>query len=71
MRLLTLLLKHPYIDSTDVVSGLEVSKPTAGKLLQDFVDMGIISSIDKSKQRYVTYRFDKYADILESGTEAK
>lgn len=71
LRLLTLLLKHPYIDSTDVVSGLEVSKPTAGKLLQDFVDMGIISSIDKSKQRYVTYRFDKYADILESGTEAK
>lgn len=71
MQLLTLLLKHPYIDSNDLISELEVSKPTASKHLQNFVDTGIISSIDKSKQRYVTHRFDKYVDILESGNEAK
>jgi predicted transcriptional regulator len=71
VQLLTLLLKHPYIDSNDLISELEVSKPTASKLLQNFVDTGIISSIDKSKQRYVTHWFDKYIDILKSRTETK
>lgn len=71
MRFLSLLLKHPYIDSGDVISELKVSKPTASKLIQDFVNMGIVSSISKEKQRYVAYRFDKYVDILESGTETK
>ena len=68
LRLFSFIMKHPYFDSGDVTSNLQVSKPTASKLIQDFVAMGIVSSIDKEKQRYVTYRFDRYVDILEKGT---
>lgn len=71
MRLLSLILKHPYFDSGDIVNKLGLSKPTANKLIKDFVEMGIITSMNKEKQRYVTYRFDKYIDILEKGTETK
>lgn len=67
-RLLTLIFTRPYFDSGDIVSDLNVSKPTASRLIQEFVDMRIITPTNKAKRRYVTYRFDCYVDILEKGT---
>jgi Uncharacterized conserved protein len=69
LRLLSMVLKHPYFGSSDITNGLQVSKPTASKLISDFVKMGIVSATDKEKRSYVTYRFDRYVGILEKGTE--
>lgn len=38
-------------NSNDAISNLDISKETAKKLIQDFIDMGIISSANKEKQR--------------------
>ncbi|HMM00028.1 MAG TPA: hypothetical protein PKC96_01635 [Bacilli bacterium] len=38
-------------NSNDAISDLDISKQTAKKLIQDSIDMVIISSTNKEKQR--------------------
>ena len=60
---------HPYVSSVELREELNVSKPTISKLLSTLVENGILKPTS-SKQRNVTYRFTKYADVLEEGTES-
>lgn len=62
------IYSHPYFDSKDIQSKLEVSKPTTSKIIEELSRLKIISKT-ADKERYVTYRFDEYADILENGTD--
>lgn len=62
------IYKHPYFDSTDLKIALDVSKPTISKIVNELLDLKIISKTS-SKQRYVTYKYDEYIIILEEGTE--
>lgn len=59
---------HPYFDSKDLQEKLKISKPTASKIIEELFNLKIISKTSK-KERYVTYRFDEYVDVLEKGTE--
>ncbi len=38
-------------NSNDAISDLDISKETAKKLIQDFIDIDIVSSTNKEKQR--------------------
>lgn len=62
------IYKHPYFDSSDLISELKITKPTASNIIKKLVDIGVISPTS-SKQRYVTYKCDEYISILEEGTE--
>lgn len=67
---LNYLYSHPYFDSIDLKSELQVSKPTVLKIIDELCALKIISKTS-NKERYVTYRFDEYAEVLENGTEIK
>ena len=69
LRALDYLFVHPYVSSVELREELNVSKPTISKLLSTLVENGILKPTS-SKQRNVTYRFTKYADVLEEGTES-
>ena len=62
------IYNHPYFDSTDLKDALGMSKPTISKIINELLDLNIISKIS-NKQRYVTYKYDEYITILEEGTE--
>lgn len=61
------LYQHPYINSNDLRKRFSISKPTTSSLIKTLQKMNIIVKTDK-KQRNSTYRFDKYVQILEEGT---
>jgi len=62
------IYSHPYFDSKEIQAKLQVSKPTSLKIIKNLCELNIISKAN-NKQRYVTYRFDEYVGILETGTE--
>jgi len=59
---------HPYFDSTDLREYLSLTKPTISKIINELINLNIISSLD-NKQRYVKYYFKDYVGILEKGAE--
>ncbi|MCQ3914405.1 MAG: MarR family transcriptional regulator [Mycoplasmoidaceae bacterium] len=61
------LYQHPYVNSNDLRKRFSISKPTTSSLIKTLQKMNIIVKTDK-KQRNSTYRFDKYVQILEEGT---
>lgn len=61
------LFKHPFVDAKDVRNLIGVSKPTANKLLENLVDLGILALVE-DKQRYRQYVYKEYVDILSAGT---
>lgn len=62
------LYMHPYFDSTDLRDYLSLTKPTISKIINELMNLNIISSLD-NKQRYVKYYFKDYVGILEKGAE--
>lgn len=62
------LFKHPYFDTKDLVLEFNISKPTASTIIKKLIENDIISPTSL-KERYVTYKFNKYVEILEKGTE--
>lgn len=62
------LYMHPYFDSTDLREYLSLTKPTISKIINELINLNIISSLD-NKQRYVKYYFKDYVGILEKGAE--
>lgn len=68
LHVLDYLYKQPYVTSNEIIKLLQVSKPTAGKILDEFVKLGILVS-DSGKIRYKQYRYDSYIQILQEGTE--
>ncbi len=62
------LYRHPYFSSNDLIEEFKLTKPTVSKIIKELVDLNIIVPTS-DKQRYVTYKFEKYVEILEHGTE--
>ena len=58
------LFTHPIIDAGDVASAAEVSRPTAYKLIERFVDHRLIIEITGAK-RGKLYRFDAYLNLFQ------
>ena len=67
-KVMNYLYRHPYFTSTDLIEEFKLTKPTVSKIIKELVDLNIIIPTS-DKKRYVTYKFEKYVDILEHGTE--
>lgn len=68
-RLLELLEEHPIVEASFVAERLGVSRTTAGNLVNGFADLGILVQCDGGKQRYRTFLYDDYLEILRQGSE--
>lgn len=68
-RLLDRLFETPIVSKNDVEKLLNLSAPTAGKLVDQFCNDGILSDITPNKKRYKEFMFSEYISILNRGTE--
>lgn len=67
-KVINYLYRHPYFTSNDLLEEFRLSKPTVSKIIAELIRLGVIKATN-NKQRYVTYKFFEYVDILEYGTE--
>jgi len=67
--LLSLLFEYPVVSRKTIIEELKISSPTAGSLLEDFCDAGILVDLTPEKQRYKSFAFQEYVQILQKGTE--
>lgn len=67
--LLTKLFEYPVITRSMIAQKAGVSLPTAGQLIDLFVDLGILQDMEPNRQRYKRYAFSNYISILNQGTE--
>jgi Fic family protein len=68
VRLANMIFNRPIISITEVAESLEVSNPTALKLVTRFEEIGILTEIT-GKQRFKKYLFTDYVAIIERGTK--
>lgn len=66
-RLLGLLEGNPIVSIAFVSEKLGVSRTAAANLVNAFVDAGILVTLDKSRQRYRIFLYEKYLEILRKG----
>ncbi len=69
VNLLEKLFYHPVITRKQIAGLLSVTPPTAGALIEDFVEKGILSDLNPMRQRNKRYVFSEYLGILQKGTE--
>ncbi len=62
------LYRHPYFSSNDLIEEFKITKPTASKIINKLIELKVIVPTS-DKQRYVTYKYERYVEILEHGTE--
>ena len=68
-QLLDLLFRVPVIDKQEVAESLNVSQPTANRIVEQFCELGILVDQKPDSKRYKRYAFTKYLAILSRGTE--
>lgn len=68
-QLLDLLFRVPVIDKQEVAEKLNVSQPTANRIVEQFCELGILVDQKPDSKRYKRYAFTKYLAILSRGTE--
>ena len=68
-ELLNKLFENPLVSKTEVAALLNVSTGTAGSIVENFVQYGILQDASPDKQRYKKYLFREYFDILRRGTD--
>lgn len=69
VKLLDKLFLNSYVTKNKVMELLEVSYPTAGTIVEDFVTLGILKDMTPNQQRNKKYCFIDYVSILNRGTE--
>jgi len=65
-RLVEFLYQKPIISVSEVVEVLEVSKPTANKLIKEFETKEILREVT-GYQRNKHYAFERYLEIYSKG----
>ena len=63
------MFESPFITKNKVSERLSITQPTAGKLVDEFCHLNILTDTDPSKTRYKRYVFAEYINILNRGTE--
>ena len=66
---LGLLFTTPIISIKDISEAVGISYPTASRIVDDFLRLGILEDFTPDMRRNKRYKFTKYLDILEPGTE--
>ena len=67
--LLEHLFEYPIISINDAMEKLQVSYPTAAKIIDNFCLLGILQDITPDQKRNKKYAFATYMEILNRGTE--
>lgn len=68
VRLFDALPRHPIVSARTVVEQLGVSKPTAGRALEQLVQCGVL--VEKSgRRRDRRFAYDRYVELLRAGTD--
>lgn len=67
-RLLDILFERPIISRKNVTDLLNVSSPTAGAIIDTFVELKILKDDTPDRQRNKQYLFSEYISIMEEGT---
>lgn len=68
-QFLDCLFRNPVIDKQEAAKKLNVSQPTANRIVDQFCDLGILVDQKPESKRYKKYAFTKYLAILSRGTE--
>lgn len=68
LRMLDLLYQRPLVNARRVVEGLDVSVPTANKLLRDFEEMSIVNEVTGYRRNRV-FRYSGYLSLFREGDE--
>ena len=68
-QLLDFLFISPVTDKQEVAEKLNVSQPTANRIVEQFCELGILVDQRPESKRYKRYAFTKYLAILSRGTE--
>ena len=68
-QLLDFLFISPVTDKQEVAEKLNVSQPTANRIVEQFCELGILVDQRPESKRYKKYAFTKYLAILSRGTE--
>ena len=66
--LLELLEGNPIVDTAFIAARLDISRSTAGNLVKDFQNLGILVQKEKARQRYRTFLYEDYLSILSQGS---
>lgn len=69
VQLFDKLFQHPFITKNDAVKLLNISYPTASSIIEEFVNLKILTDITPNQQRNKRYCFAEYVSILNRGTE--
>ena len=68
-RLLGILEEHPIVDTAFIAAQLDIGRSTASSLVKSFEELGILRSLDESRQRYRQYGYEEYLSILREDAE--
>lgn len=68
-QLLEYIFECPFISKSEVKEHLNISYPTASKIVKSFCELGILNDTTPEKKRNKIYKFTEYMDILDQGTE--
>lgn len=67
--LLDYLFEFPIVSINDAVEKLQVSYPTAAKVIDNFCSLDVLQDITPDQKRNKKYAFASYMEILNRGTE--
>ena len=67
--LLDYLFEFPIVSINDAVEKLQVSYPTAAKVIDNLCSLGVLQDITPDQKRNKKYAFMSYMEILNRGTE--
>lgn len=67
--LLDYLFEFPIVSINDAVEKLQVSYPTAAKVIDNLCSLGVLQDITPDQKRNKKYAFVSYMEILNRGTE--
>lgn len=68
LRLLELAEAHPILDIPFATERLGLARGTVATLVKAFCEAGIFTTRDEGKQRYRTYLFERYLNVLRADT---
>jgi len=68
-QLLDILFRSPVVDKQEIAKRINVSQPTANRIVEQFCELGILVDQKPESKRYKRYAFTEYLAILSRGTE--
>lgn len=69
IRYVDYFFEEPFITKKSISKKFDIAQPTAGRVVDYFCEKGVLDDITPNKERYKSYAFTKYINILKAGTE--